>query len=88
MTHKEKRSSALYQAEAQIACYERYGNDIMIIEYGLHGIGTAIGTEMTDPEDSVPAIRNHVLKDLRDIDSLDFSRTSKEKDPYCIWYLT
>jgi uroporphyrinogen decarboxylase len=82
MTHKEKRSSALYQAEAQIACYERYGNDIMIIEYGLHGIGTAIGTEMTDPEDSVPAIQNHILRDLSDIDSLDFSKTSKEKDPW------
>src|SRR5699024_2924420 len=71
-----------HQAEAQIACYEKYGNDMMIIEYGLHGIGTALGTEMTDPEDSVPAIKNHVLKDLNDLDSLDFHRTSKENDPW------
>lgn len=82
MTHKKKRNSALYQAEAQIACYERFGNDIMIIEYGLHGLGTALGTEMTDPEDSVPAISNHVLKDLADLDSLDFSKASKENDPW------
>ena len=82
MSHRKKRSSALYQAEAQIACYEKYGNDMMIVEYGLHGIGTALGTEMTDPEDSVPAIRNHVLQDLDDIDFLDFSKTRKEEDPW------
>ena len=82
MSHKKKRSSALYQAEAQIACYEKYGNDLLIIEYGLHGIGTALGTEMTDPEDSVPAVKNHVLKDLKDLDKLDFSRTKKGNDPW------
>ena len=46
------------------------------------GLGTALGTEMTDPDDSVPAISNHVLKDLADLDSLDFSKASKENDPW------
>ena len=82
MSHREKRSTAENQAAAQIACYERYGNDLSIIEYGLHGVGTALGSEMTDPEDSVPAIKNHVLKDLKDIDKLDFERTKKENDPW------
>lgn len=82
MTHKEKRSTAENQAGAQIACYERYGNDLSIIEYGLHGLGSALGTEMTDPEDSVPALQNLVLKDLKDIDELDFEKTKKENDPW------
>lgn len=81
-THKEKRESALKQAEAQIACYERYGNDIMIIEYGLHGVGTALGTKMSDPIDSLPTVQDHILKDLKDLDSLDFSKALKDNDPW------
>lgn len=82
VTHRVKRSSAANQAGAQIACYDRYGNDLMIVEYGLHGVGTALGTKMTDPEDSVPAISEHILKDLADLDQLDFSRCKKENDPW------
>ncbi|TJX13735.1 uroporphyrinogen decarboxylase [Tissierella creatinini] len=81
MTHKEKRSSAENEAAAHIGCYKKYGNDILIIEYGLHGIGRALGNKMTDPEDSVPAIEENVLKDLDDLDKLDFSLTTKDKDP-------
>ena len=29
---------------------------------------------MSDPEDAVPAIVDHVLKDLADIDQLDFEK--------------
>ncbi|MDO5689043.1 MAG: uroporphyrinogen decarboxylase family protein [Tissierellia bacterium] len=82
MTHREKRSSARNQADAQFACYDRYGNDLLIIEYGLHGLGSALGTKMNDPEDSVPAITEHVLKDLNQIDDLDFSLTKLDKDPW------
>ncbi|GAB6151466.1 uroporphyrinogen decarboxylase family protein [Desulfosporosinus burensis] len=82
MSHREKRTSAAKQAQSQIDCYKRYGNDLMIIEYGLHGVGTALGTEMNDPEDSLPAIVNHVLQDLKDIDQLDFDKTKKENDPW------
>ncbi|AET67207.1 uroporphyrinogen-III decarboxylase [Desulfosporosinus orientis DSM 765] len=82
ITHREKRDSAEKQAQSQIDCYKRYGNDMMIIEYGLHGIGTALGTEVNDPEDSLPAVVHHVLEDLNDIDKLDFSKTKKENDPW------
>lgn len=82
ITHREKRASAEKQAQSQIDCYKRYGNDMMIIEYGLHGIGTALGTEVNDPEDSLPAVVRHVLEDLNDIDKLDFSKTKKENDPW------
>lgn len=80
MTHKEKRSSAENEAAAQIGCYKKYGNDLLVVEYGLHGVGRALGTKMNDPEDSLPAIVENVLKDLDDIDSLDFSLTKKEND--------
>lgn len=80
MTHREKRSSAENEAAAQIGCYKKYGNDILVVEYGLHGVGRALGTKMNDPEDSLPAIIENVLKDLDDIDKLDFSLANKEND--------
>lgn len=80
MTHKEKRSSALNEAKAQIACYERFGHDLTIVEYGLHGVGAALGTEMSDPEDAVPAIMKHVLEDLNDVDKLDMSKLELKND--------
>ena len=80
MTHKEKRSSALNEANAQIACYERFGNDLLIVEYGLHGVGAALGSEMSDPEDSIPAIMKHVLDDINDVDKLDASKLTIEND--------
>lgn len=79
MTHKQKRASGRSEADCQIAAYERFGNDLLITEYGLHTIGKDLGSKMSDPEDSVPAIIEHVLKDLADIDTLDFSRASLAK---------
>ncbi len=80
MTHKEKRSSALNEANAQIACYERFGNDLTIVEYGLHGVGAALGSVMSDPEDAVPAIMKYAIDDLNNIDKLDMSKLSIEND--------
>ena len=81
MTHKEKRSTALNEAKAQVACYERFGNDLTIIDYGLHGVGAALGSEMNDPEDDVPAIMKYALDDLNDVDQLDMSRLELQNDP-------
>lgn len=80
MTHKEKRSSALNEARAQIACYERFGNDLTVVEYGLHGVGAALGSVMSDPEDSVPAIIKYALEDLNNVDKLDMSKLELEND--------
>lgn len=83
MTHLEKRSCAKNQAQAQIACYERFGNDGMTIEYGLHGVGTAIGSITNQPEDGVPAIVEHYLKDLTDLDQkLDLSKVERKNDAW------
>lgn len=80
MTHKEKRSSAENEAKCQIAAYERFGNDLLITEYGLHAVGKALGSVMGDPEDAVPAVLEHVMKGPEDFDKLDWSLASLEKD--------
>ncbi|AOY77499.1 uroporphyrinogen decarboxylase family protein [Clostridium formicaceticum] len=80
ITHKEKRMSAVNEAKAQVACYERFGNDLTIIEYGLHGVGGALGSQMSDPEDSIPAIIKYALNDLNDVDQLDMSKLELKND--------
>ena len=80
MTHKEKRSTAYNEAMAQVACYERFGNDLTITEYGLHGVGAALGSKMSDPEDAVPAIMSYALEDLNDVDQLDMSKLELKND--------
>lgn len=80
MTHKEKRSTAITEAYCQIEAYKRFGNDLLIADYGLHSIGRALGSVLGDPEDAVPAIERHVLQDLKDIDQLDIERCRLKND--------
>nr|WP_312579271.1 uroporphyrinogen decarboxylase family protein [Sedimentibacter sp.] len=80
MTHKEKRSSAKNEALAQVACYERFGNDITVIEYGLHGVGMALGSVMSDQENSVPAITKYAIDNLDMVDELDMSKLELKND--------
>lgn len=80
MTHKMKRSTAANEAQAQMDCYERFGNDLLITEYGLHGVGVALGSVLTDPEDAVPAIVEYALNDLKDVDLLDASKLELHND--------
>lgn len=81
MTHREKRSSAYNEAMAQAACYREFGNDLAVIEYGLHGVGIAQGTMMSDPEDSVPTIREYAIENLDQMDRLDLDKLRPENDP-------
>lgn len=83
MTHREKRSSAKNLFLCQSSCYERFGHDSISVEYGLHGIGTAMGSKTNDPENNVPAIVDHYLKDLNDLDKkLDLSKIERKNDPW------
>lgn len=82
MTFREKTSCAKNHANAQIACYKRFGNDGISIEYGLHGVGTALGSKTNNPEDSVPAIIDHYLKNLNDLNCLDLSKVERKNDPW------
>ncbi len=80
MTHREKRSSAANEAKAQLACHERFGNDLLIMEYGLHGIGKALGTKANDPENGVPALIEFALADLNNLDVLDMAKLERKND--------
>jgi uroporphyrinogen decarboxylase len=80
MTHKQKRSTAVNEAKAQVACYERFGNDLTFTEYGLHGVGKALGSLLSDPEDSIPSITSYALADLNDVNQLDMSKLELKND--------
>lgn len=81
MTHKEKRSTAENEAKAQIEAYKMFGNDLAIVEYGLHGVGLALGGTSNDPENQTPAILTHPLESLNDIHTLDMGRLELKNDP-------
>ena len=83
MPHSEKRASAENEARCQIELYKRFGNDLTIVEYGLYGIGTALGSKTSNPHDSGPALIEFALEDVNDLDKLDFSKTLPENDPKC-----
>ena len=82
MTHREKRSSSYNQAMAQVISYQKLGHDGLTVEYGLHGVGHACGSKWNDPEDGVPAIVDHFMKTIDDVDKLDMDKVRKENDPW------
>ena len=80
--HREKRKSAENQAKVQLICYEKLGNDGLSIEYGLHGIGAACGSELDDPENAVQSIKKYAMESLDDMKHLDLNAVRKENDPW------
>ena len=78
--HREKRSSPENEAKCQIEAYKRFGNDLAVIEYGLHMVGVGLGGTTNDPEFQTPAIATYPLESLDDIDKLDPERLKKEKE--------
>ncbi|KIR02640.1 Methylcobalamin:coenzyme M methyltransferase, methanol-specific [Lachnospiraceae bacterium TWA4] len=83
MTHREQISSAKNLFLSQSACYERFGHDSISVEYGLHGIGVAMGSVLNNPENNVPAVKEHYLTDLSDLDKkLDLAKVERKNDPW------
>jgi uroporphyrinogen decarboxylase len=81
MSLRDMRANAKNEATVQIDCYRRLGNDCLTIDYGLHGIGIALGSQVNDPEYGVPAIQKFALDDLKNLDTLDMGRTERRRDP-------
>lgn len=82
MTHREKRSCAQNQAEAQLKAYERLGQDGLVVEYGLLGIGKACGSIVNDPEDGAPAIIRHRLENIAQVQELDLAMVERKHDAW------
>lgn len=81
MTMREVRNDARKEAEFQITCYNLLGHDSAGVDYGLHGIGIALGSKADDPENAVPALTDYALKSLDDIHTLDIEKVTREHDP-------
>ena len=62
--------------------YKRQGHDSLTIEYGLHAIGAALGSVLSDPEDDATAIIQHVAKDLDDLSCLDLEKVRRKNHPW------
>ena len=81
MNLREMRSCPENEAEAQLAAYRRLGHDGLVSGYGLHGIGIALGSKVSNPEHGVIAIQEYVLDDLKKIDELDREKVLRKNDP-------
>jgi uroporphyrinogen decarboxylase len=81
MTLRDMRASAVNEAQVQIDCYRRLGHDCLTVDYGLHGLGLALGSKVNDPEYGVPVIQEFALNDLKDLDRLDMGKTGRPHDP-------
>lgn len=82
MTHREKRACPENEAKCQIEAYKMFGNDLAVVEYGLHMVGVGLGGATNDPEDQTPAIIGYPMQEFEDLDKLDPSRLSIDNDPH------
>lgn len=80
MTQRQRRMSSQNMADAQISTYKKLGHDTISISYGLHGMGFAIGSKYNDPEDAIPAVIEHVLKDINSLGDLDYEKALPNND--------
>ena len=81
-----KRLSPENNAYVQEKTYELLGLDGLDVEYGLHGIGQAFGTELSDPENTAPHIVRHRLTSLEQMRELDLELVRRVNNPlldYC-----
>ena len=81
MNLRDIRASAQNEAQSQLHAYQLLGYDSVVSDYGLHGIGIAMGSQVNNPESAVAAIEHHVLTDFKNLDQLDPENASRKKDP-------
>lgn len=81
MSLRDMRANAANEAKVQVDCYNRLGHDCLTVDYGLHGLGIALGSKVNDPEFGVPVIQEFALSDLKNLDRLDMAKTERRNDP-------
>jgi len=67
--------------EAQIAAWERFGHDMLIVENGTAALGEACGCEVSYTTGSAPVIKKPLLRDLSEIARL--KRPNPSGSPLC-----
>ena len=67
--------------EAQIAAWQRFGHDMLIVENGTGALAEACGCEVSYTADSAPVIKKPLLHDLSEVASL--KRPDPTRSPLC-----
>lgn len=79
---REARNDSRKEAEFRIKNYELLGQDSTGVDYGLHGIGIALGSTATDPENAWPNLVTYALDDLDKLNTLDLSKVERKNDSF------
>ncbi len=82
ITMREARNDSRKEAAFRIKNYELLGQDSTGVDYGLHGIGIALGSTATDPENAWPNLVTYALDDLNNLDTLDLSKVERKNDSF------
>ena len=75
------QASADSIADQEIALYQRYCYDHLNVDYGLNGLGRALGSRLLDFPDSAPAVDHYACASIDEVLGLTFSKAEIAKDP-------
>lgn len=75
------QASADSIADQEIALYQRYCYDHLNVDYGLNGLGRALGSRLLDFPDSAPAVDHYACASIDEVLELSFSNAEITKDP-------
>lgn len=81
MTYRESELTAENIAHKEITVAEKFAPDNYSVNFGLYGMGRALGSQFKASEDSSDAIVSYALEDLAGIDQLDAQRLRLHNDP-------
>ncbi len=79
-TIRQGYASARTCADIQKKIYDVFGIDGVNASYGSHAMGIAFGAIMSDPENDIPAILEHPIKDITDLSILDLDVITIKND--------
>lgn len=81
MTYRESEMTAENIAYKEITVAEKFAPDNYSVNFGLYGMGHALGSQFKASEDSSDAIVSYALDDLAGIDQLDVASLRLRNDP-------
>lgn len=80
VSYEEAFNKAESRAKWLIESYRRFGQDGLSVNYRLDGIPVAFGAESTYDSQGIPIVKDAVLKEMADVDSLDLEKLRFEND--------
>lgn len=80
MSYKESEATAANIAAKEIISYRKYHFDNVSVNFGLFGLGRALGNEFKTAEDASPSISKYVLADIAEVSQLNPDLVNLEQD--------